>query len=83
MPLDFYLSSLELVCHVLPGAVLPSSERGAESNQTSGQIPVCQNGGVRLFLVTINMTVSSCTGIFLKQMQTLCWHACVYYLTMK
>lgn len=42
---------LDLVCHVLPGAVLQDSERGTRSNQTSGQVPVCQNGGFRLFLV--------------------------------
>lgn len=51
--LDFSLSALNLVRHVLPGAVLQSSEGGTESNQTSGQIPVCQNGGVRLFLVIL------------------------------
>lgn len=44
-------SSCPVVCHVLPGAVLQGPERGAQSNQTSGQIPLCQNGGVRLFLV--------------------------------
>lgn len=40
-----------LVCHVLPGAVLQDSERGTESNQTSGKVSVRQNGGFRLFLV--------------------------------
>ena len=49
------LSSLDLVRHVLPGAVLQGSERGTESNQTSGQIPMCQNGGVRLFLVIFSV----------------------------
>lgn len=51
------LSALDPVCHVLPGAVLPNSERGTGSNQTSGQIPVCQNGGVCLFLVIIHFVV--------------------------
>lgn len=51
------LSALDPVCHVLPGAVLPNSERGAGSNQTSGQIPVCQNGGVCLFLVILHCLV--------------------------
>lgn len=51
--LDFSLSALDLVRHVLPGVVLQNSERGTESDQTSGQIPVCQNGGVRLFLVIL------------------------------
>jgi len=44
-----------LVCHVLPGAVLQSSERRTGSNQAGGQIPVCQNGGVRLLLVSLGM----------------------------
>lgn len=41
-----------LVCHVLPGAVLQSSARRTESDQAGGQIPVRQNGGVRLVLVS-------------------------------
>lgn len=41
----------ETVCHVLSGALLQSSKRGTESNQTSGQISLRQNGGFCLFLV--------------------------------
>lgn len=55
MCINFELSlfSLYLVCHVLLGALLQKSERRTESNQTSGQIPLCENGGVCLFLVII------------------------------
>lgn len=55
-----FLSSFDLVCHVLPSALLQGSESRTESNQTSWQIPVCQNGGVCLFLVNL-------TGYFYLQ----------------
>lgn len=63
-----YMSSFDLVCHVLPGALLQGFERGAESNQTSRQIPVCENGGVRLFLVNLSvLKLHDMTQIFLKK----------------
>lgn len=62
------MSSFELVCHVLPGALLQGFERGAESNQTSRQIPVCENGGVRLFLVNLSvLKLHDMAQIFLKK----------------
>lgn len=49
------VSFLNLVCDVLPGVILQSAQGGTESNQTSGQISVCQNGGLRLFLVILSL----------------------------
>lgn len=40
------------VCHVLFGPVLQGPKRGTGPHQTSGEVPVCQNGGVRLLLVS-------------------------------
>ena len=40
-----------LVCHVLSAALLPHSERRAEPAEACWEIPLCENGGVRLLLV--------------------------------
>lgn len=54
--INFFLCFLLTpVCHVLPGAVLQSAERATQPNQTSGQVSVCQAGGVCVFLVILSV----------------------------
>lgn len=46
--------SLGPVCHVLPAAAVPSSQRRVDSHQTCGQVPLRQTGGVCFLLVRMD-----------------------------
>lgn len=51
--------ALSPVCHVLSGVAVPSAQRRTDSHQAGGKVPVCQAGGVCLFLVRTCALVES------------------------